>query len=158
MNDGFATVTTLPTPVTIHNKGEDIFITPATSKKSDLFNNTATPSVINTSSKVRYPDLPNVQDSDLATEILTSLQSALSVPLFAEARDEIKEICNKHALHTKGIMKGRDVSRAMVKRKEAQIVELQAEIEGLRSERETERGVIRSLRQDIAVLRHGKTT
>ena len=47
-------------------------------------------------------------------------------------------------------MKGRDVSRAIVKTKDERIVELQGEIEGLKAERESMRAVVRHLRRDFA--------
>ena len=99
---------------------------------------------------MRYPDLISQHDSDLANEILASLQNSLSVPLFAEAQEEIKAVCYKHTMHVKGITKGRDISRDMVKRKEARIVELRSELEALRREKETDGATIRHLRQELS--------
>ena len=145
--------TALSTLTSERNKENDIFMTPATSKKGSNLFTSAPPSTTNTPSRIHYADLSlsPAQDFDLATEILNSLQKALSVPLYTEAREELKEICNRHTMQARGIMKGRDVSRAIVKKKEERILDLQREIEGLRSERETERSAIRSLRQELAV-------
>lgn len=150
--------TGLMTPVTASRGGggDDVFTTPATSTRQGnlLFGTgaTATATVADTTpTPIRYyKDLPASADSELATEILESLQTSLSAPLFSEAREKVKAICNRHVMYTKGIMKGRDVSRAMVKKKEEQLVALQGELDGLRSERETDRAVIRHLRRELA--------
>ena len=142
-------------PVTENGKATDIFVTPVTSRKGNLFDKHAS-SITDTPSKIRYPDLSR-HDSDLASEILTSLHNALSAPLHAEARDDITEICNRYALQTKGILKGRDVSRAIVKKKEESIVELQQEIERLKLQRESDGAIIRTMRQEIAVMKSGKS-
>lgn len=137
-----------PTPSSHRTRAEDIFSTPATSKKDNLFQDAS-----EAASGVRYPDRTTQHDSDLANEILASLQSALSVPLFAEAQEEIKAVCYKHTMHVKGITKGRDISRDMVKRKEARIVDLQGELEALRREKEMDGATIRHLRQELAAQR-----
>ena len=153
-SNSVGTAGAVPTPATSHSNDKDVFITPATSRKGNLFDN-HTPSIIDTPTKIRYPDLPR-HDSDLASEILASLHSALSAPLHTEAREEIKEICNRYSLQTKGILKGRDVSRAIVKKKEENIVELQQEIERLKAQKEIDDANIRTMKQEIAVLRAGK--
>lgn len=145
----------LVTPVTASRGvggGDDVFTTPATSTTQGilLFGNPASAAADTTPTPIRYKDLPASADSELATEILESLQTSLSAPLFSEAREKVKAICNRHVMYTKGIMKGRDVSRAMVKKKEEQLVALQGELDGLRSERETDRAVIRHLRRELA--------
>ncbi|KAG8530788.1 succinate dehydrogenase flavoprotein subunit [Bacidia gigantensis] len=143
--------TNLPTPITSHGDG-DIFVTPATGPRTNnLFGYPNLPSPSQTPTPIRYNDLPLNQDSELATETLMSLQTALSAPLFSEAREHIKQICNRHVKYTKGIEKGRDISRAMVKQKDVRIGQLQNEVEGLKTERETERSVLRHLKQEVAV-------
>ena len=146
----------LVTPVTASRAaggGDDVFTTPATSARQGnlLFGTPASAAADATPTPIRYyKDLPASADSELATEIFESLQTSLSAPLFSEAREKVKAICNRHVMYTKGIMKGRDVSRAMVKKKEEQLVTLQGELDGLRSERETDRAVIRHLRRELA--------
>lgn len=146
--------TGLATPVTASwgAGAGDVFTTPATSVRQGklLFATGATATADTTPTPIRCKDLPPTADSELATEILESLQMSLSAPFFSEAREKVRAICNRHVLYAKGIMKGRDVSRAMVKKKEEQLVALQGELDGLRSERETDRAVIKHLRRELA--------
>ena len=130
-------------------RANDIFTTPAngTSGKR-LFADTTPLSPAETPTPIRYKDMPPTKDSELATEVFNTLQLH-TVSLPPEVRESVKNICNRHVLHTRGILKGRDVSRAMVKTKEERIAELQGEIEGLKAERETNRAVIRHLRRDM---------
>ena len=154
MNEGAAADGSWPTPATGHGKDGDIFTTPSTKMDTNLFNTTLQ-SLAESPTPIRYRDLPPSHGSDLATEILTSLQSTLSAPLRSEACEKIKQICNRHVLYTRGIVKGRDVSRAVVKKKEERIVELEGEIAALKSQRETDRTVIRHLRRSTAQQQEG---
>lgn len=132
-------------------RGDDIFTTPAaTTAGKGLFANASVLSPAQTPSPVRYKDIPLTQDSELAFEVVNTLQTQ-SVSLPTGIQDAVKNICNKHVLYTRGIMKGRDLSRTMVKTKDERIAELQGEIDGLKAERETNRAVIRHLRRDMAV-------
>lgn len=142
-----------PTPATGLN-GDDVFATPSTSTKpagKGIFANQATnadgPAV--TPTPIRYKDVPLGVDSQLASEILTTL-AAHAIGLPADIKEAVRGICNRHVLYTRGIMKGRDVSRSMVKTKDEKVVEMQAELETLRSERETNRAMIRHLRREMA--------
>ncbi|KAL9102834.1 MAG: hypothetical protein Q9163_002049 [Psora crenata] len=135
-----------PTPSTTHSKDADVFTTPSTITNSNLFNNTI-PTPTDTPTPIRYKDVSACHDTELATEILSSLQNVLSVPFPFGAREAIENVCNRHVMYTRGIMRGRDVSRAMVKKKEERIAELEGEIERLRSQRETDRAVIKHLRR-----------
>ena len=138
-----------PTPST-GNTGGDIFTTPlSTIGGKGIFANANLSSPAETPTPIRYKDLAPAQDSELASEIIATLQTH-NVSFLAAAADAVKGICNKHVLYTRGIMKGRDVSRAMVKTKDEKIAELHGEIDGLRAERETNRAVIRHLRRDMA--------
>lgn len=143
---------TYPTPISARPTDDDIFTTPATGPRTgkspfasvrpepDLAAETPTP--------IRYKDIPVGHDSELASEILTTLGTyAISLP--SDAREAVKAICDRHVMHAKGIMKGRDVSRAMVRAKEERIAELQQTIGGLKGERETDRAVIRHLKRDM---------
>lgn len=147
-----------PIPATGLNS-DDVFATPSTSMKAGngLFANKG-PSVdspAETPTPIRYKDVPVGADTELASEVLNTL-AAHAVALPADAREAIKGICDRHVLYTRGIMKGRDVSRAMVKRKDEKVVEIQTEIEALKSERETNRAVIRHLRRDMAQWKEAK--
>ena len=77
----------------------------------------------------------------------------MHVDLDMEAITVIKAICNRQMLKMQGIAKGRDISRQVIKTKEAKIAELQGKIAGLEAERETNRAVIRHLRRDMAELK-----
>ena len=144
--DGNALKPSPQTPAT----GGDIFTTPATGTNGKgLFASGALPSPAETPTPIRYKDIPPTQESELASEVLTALQSH-NLSISSETRETLKNICNKHVLYTKGIVKGRDVSRAMAKSKDSKLMELQGEIEGLKAERETNRAVIRHLRRDMA--------
>ncbi|KAK4692080.1 hypothetical protein P7C71_g5054, partial [Lecanoromycetidae sp. Uapishka_2] len=139
-----------PTPST-GARGEDVFTTPAAGTPGNgLFANGAGPVPAETPTPIRYKDIPPTQESELASEVLSALQSH-HITLPPEVREVMKTICNKHVLYTKGIMKGRDVSREMVKTKDEKLAELQGEIESLKAERETNRAVIRHLRRDMVV-------
>ncbi|KAL2042915.1 hypothetical protein N7G274_004675 [Stereocaulon virgatum] len=129
---------------------DDVFTTPATGVPSrGLFVATSLHSPAETPTPIRYKDIPPTQDSELASELLNILQNHhVSIP--PEVQNSVNNICNKHVLYTRGIMRGRDISRAMVKTKDERIAELQGEIEGLKAERETNRAVIRHLRRDMA--------
>ena len=144
-----------PTPST-GLKGDDVFTTPATGDPGKgLFANAALPSPAETPTPIRYKDIPPTQDSELAIELLNALQTQVVLP--PAAVNVVKTICNKHVLYTRGIMKGRDVSRAMVKTKDERLAELQGEIEGLRAERESNRAVIRHLRRDTAATKEAES-
>ena len=130
---------------------DDVFTAPAAySNGKGLFASGTLASPAETPTPIRYKDVLPGQGSELAIEVLTALQNH-NVPIPPEAQGTLKTICNKHVLYTRGIMKGRDVSRAIVKKKDERMTELQGEIEDLKAERETNRAVIRHLRRDIAV-------
>ncbi|CAD6574684.1 MAG: hypothetical protein ASARMPREDX12_006895 [Alectoria sarmentosa] len=138
------------TPAT-RREEDDIFTKPAASALGKgLFASGTIPSPADTPTPIRYKDIPPTQESELASEVLSALQNH-NASITPEVRETLKSICNKHVLYTRGIMKGRDASRAMVKSKDERMRELQGEIEGLKAERETNRAVIRHLRRDMAV-------
>ena len=145
---------TWTTPTTGERGGEDIFTTPSTAGKR-LFANPTLPSPAETPTPIRYKDVPVGQNSELASDLSNALKPH-TISLSPSARDAVKAVCDKHVLYTRGVMKGRDVSRAMVKRKDEQISKLQGEIEGLKAERETNRAVIRHLRRDLAMRKENE--
>ena len=130
---------------------DDVFTTPAAGTNGKgLFASGTLPSPAETPTPIRYKDFSKTQESELASEVIGALQDHNS-SVTPEAQEALRSICNKHVLYTRGIMKGRDVSRAMVKSKDERTTELQREVESLKAERETNRAVIRHLRRDIAV-------
>ena len=153
---GDAVNVTLQTPAT-GQEGSDIFTTPAAvTMGKGLFASGTLPSPAETPTPIRYKNIPPNQESELASEVFHALQN-YNVSISPEARETLKSICNKHVLYTRGITKGRDVSRAMVKSQEKRVIELQGEIEGLKAERETNRAVIRHLRRDTAVRKESES-
>lgn len=131
--------------------GRDVFVTPNTSVKRDdpLTFGQALSSPVDTPTPKRFKDaLQTSQVSDLTLEVLKVLQDS-DVFIGLDVRAALTAICDKHSLSTRGIMKGRDMSRAMLETKNAKISELQDTITALQAERETNRAVIRHLRRDL---------
>ncbi|KAL8939181.1 MAG: hypothetical protein Q9216_003505 [Gyalolechia sp. 2 TL-2023] len=142
-----------PTP---SDPGEDVFITPSISAQRDgrpTFGQ-ASSSSVDTPTPRRFRDaLQASQDSELTSEVLKVLHDS-HVFVNSDVKAALKAICDKHSLSTLGIIKGRDMSRAMVTAKNAKISELQGTITALQAERETNRAVIRHLRRDMAVVKN----
>ena len=154
-HDHDASKAALRTPAT-GRTGDDIFTTPAThTNGKGLFASGTLASPAETPTPIRYKEILPAQGSELATEVLTALQDH-NASVTPEVQETLKSICNKHVLYTRGIIRGRDVSRAMVKKKDERMTELQAEIEDLKAERETNRAVIRHLRRDMAVRKQSE--
>ncbi|KAL8970913.1 MAG: hypothetical protein Q9183_001299 [Haloplaca sp. 2 TL-2023] len=137
-----------PTPSTA---GDDVFVTPAAvSARNGLFSSAhGMPSPANTPTPRRFTDMLQAgQDSELTTEVLKVLKDS-GVNVNSDVKAELKRVGDKNALSTRGIMKGRDISRATVQAKNQKISELQETITALQAERETSRAVIRHLRRDM---------
>ena len=140
-----------PTPVS-DRKEDDVFTTPANGIGTKrLF---STNGAEDTPTPVRYKDIApsTTGDASLASEISKILKSA-HVTLPPDALDDIRVICNKQSLFTHGVIKGRDISRSLISKRDEKIVELQSQIEALQSERETSRVVIRHLRRELGVMK-----
>ena len=135
---------------TITPEKYDIFTTPSTGLKGKtLFSTAGLLSPAITPSKPHdKPPLPP-EDSELAFEILDNLRDT-HVDLTTEAIAVVKVICARYMMKMQGVARGRDISRQVIKNKEAKIVELQGKMAGLEAERETNRAVIRHLRRDVA--------
>ena len=143
--------TAWPTPVS-YKKEDDIFTTPAPAIGSgNLF---VSPGPPETPTPVRFTDVAPTAtaDSSLATDILKALRDA-QITLPSKVRDEVRDICNKQSLFTHGVIKGRDISRSLIAKKDEKIVELQGTIEAMQSERETSRTVIRHLRRELGAAK-----
>ncbi|KAL8800614.1 MAG: hypothetical protein Q9182_005076 [Xanthomendoza sp. 2 TL-2023] len=133
---------------------DDVFSTPSTTlkKEGNLPSRQPTYSPTDTPTPWRFKDIPQAgQDSELTVQVFKILQDR-KVTLNPDVKAELKAVCDKHSLSTRGIMKGRDLSRAMVSTKNESILELQERIAALQAERETSRAVIRHLRRDIELL------
>lgn len=136
-----------PTPST-GRKEDDVFTTPSTSSRgTNLFAHAGLPSPMNTPTASRFRDIPG-QEPVVTTEILQALQTH-QIALPSDLRDTIKSIGNKHSLFTHGVIKGRDISRSLILKKNEEIAELHGEIAALQTERETNRAVIRHLKRSM---------
>ncbi len=123
---------------------DDVFATPSTSHKSG---GTGLLSPNYTPARGRaQPMQPEAAPSPLATAALAILTNA---HLDSQTKTELVDLLNKHDLRTQGVIKGREITRLAVQAKEKRIAELQARIEALEAERETNRTVINHLKQDI---------
>ena len=130
---------------------DDVFTTPFTGLQGKSLFSAGLISPVETPTFNRFKDIPLCGDSELTTEVLAALSS---VAVNNETRGAVKMVCNKHALRTQGIAKGRDISRLAIKTKDEKIAELQARIAALEAERETNRAVIRHLRRDMEMARN----
>ena len=135
-------------------KENDIFTTPSKSAWGvNLFGaRSGLPSPMDTpTTPYRFRDVSS-QEPELAKEILETLQNH-HIVLAPEVQNSIKNIGSKHSLFTHGVMKGRDVSRSSLTKKNERIAELQGEIAALHAERETDKAAIRELRGMIETMR-----
>ena len=138
-----------PTPMSA-NRERDVFTTPATNGKG---RNIFMPTTLqDTPTPIRFREMSSAQDgnSSLANQVLTALQDA-KILLPGKVSDDIKTICNKQSLYTHGVMKGRNVSRSLIGKRDEKIIEMQGTIEALQAERETSRAVIGHLRKEIGI-------
>jgi hypothetical protein len=87
------------------------------------------------------------QPSDLASNILSILDRH-DVVVPTTARGELVASLDQHHLKTQGIIRGRDISRMALKKKDEEIQALKARIERLETEREMDKVVISCLRDN----------
>ena len=132
---------------------DDVFTTPttATPRTPGLFSNynkNNQPSTTETPTPLRFRDIPGGQDSDLAMQVLQVFERK-KISLSSELKDEVRAIANKHNMYTRGVVSGRDISRAMIKKKAEEIIELQGTIAGLEAEREVQYSLIQHLRREL---------
>ncbi|KAL9021263.1 MAG: hypothetical protein Q9185_001547 [Variospora sp. 1 TL-2023] len=144
-----------PWPTSSDTDG-DVFVTPSTrlNRNSLLLPDQTLSSPSDTPTPRRFEDMLQAgrQDSQLTSEVLNILQEA-KVAINPGVKAVLKSVCDRHALSTRGILKGRDISRAMVNTKNAKISELQETIAALQAERETDRAVIRHWRRDTELAK-----
>ncbi|KAI4242548.1 MAG: hypothetical protein LQ352_007207 [Teloschistes flavicans] len=143
-------------PTSSNAGDDDVFVTPSTSFKTNglLTSGMVTPSTVDTPTPRRFKDpFQSGQDSELTSEVLRTLRKH-GVVASLESRAELKAICDKHTLSARGVMRGRDISRAMVNTKNEKISELQETIAALQAERETSRAMIRHLRRDMELSKN----
>ncbi|KAF7163469.1 hypothetical protein CNMCM5623_008370 [Aspergillus felis] len=83
--------------------------------------------------------------SELGLEALKILESH-KVVVPKQAQDELLALLNQHDLKTKGIIRGRDISRIALKKKDETIMKLNERIASLETQREMDRAIIDGLR------------
>ncbi|KAI4202381.1 MAG: hypothetical protein LQ350_002599 [Teloschistes chrysophthalmus] len=137
---------------------DDVFVTPSTSSRTTNGLPTTglvTPSTTaDTPTPRRFKDpFQSGQDSELTSEVLKTLQKH-GIITNSDARAELKALCDKHSLSARSVLRGRDISRAMVNTKNEKISELQEEIAALQAERETSRAMIRHMRRDMEMAKN----
>lgn len=86
-------------------------------------------------------------NSELATSALALLDRH-DVVLPRKAKDELVALLNKHELRAQGIVRGRDITRLALKKKDDKIKELNERIQGLEAQREMDRAVIDGLKKE----------
>lgn len=135
---------------------DDIFTSPATTNPSrapNLFTNAQLPSPAETPTHRSISDFSpgSNEDSDLTIEILNCLAGQQISPMTSELKDRIRAIGNRHSRHTRGVTRGRDVSRAQIVRNNETIAQLRGDIAALQADRETNKAVIRLLTKESRV-------
>jgi hypothetical protein len=116
-------------------------LTPA--RSTDAVQQTATPSFspFETPTPNRFKD---VGGDDLVHDILTLLQDA-NVRLSSTAEADLKTTLSRHTKASEGLRRGRDVTRATIKARDAKIAELSYRVTTLEAELEAERAMIKHL-------------
>lgn len=89
------------------------------------------------------PSQPNTVS--LSYEAISLLERQ-SVVIPRSTQEELVELLDRHELRDKGIVRGRDVTRAALKQREEEIVKLKDKIAGLERQREMDGAVLRGLR------------
>jgi len=154
----------LPTPRSTGRKDEDIFTTPATSKRFDGGmwdgNEFATPDNVTTPTPFRFHNPPSPskdtegsettpsRNYDITAEVMELLLKDTYIS--SETQTKLKDLLNKHALKISGIAKGRDITRVALRSKDLKIAELQQKIGQMEQEREMDKAIIKRFKSDIA--------
>ncbi|KAI9045619.1 uncharacterized protein KD926_008035 [Aspergillus affinis] len=87
---------------------------------------------------------PRAESSDLALQVVKILESHNAV-LPRRAQEEVSELLNKHDLRTKGVIRGREISWAQIKKKNEEIKQLQDRIEVLEKQRKLDQALLNEL-------------
>ncbi|KAL1869477.1 hypothetical protein Plec18167_007775 [Paecilomyces lecythidis] len=90
----------------------------------------------------------NPDISELATAALVLLDSH-DVVMPRKARDALVELLNRHELRTRGIARGREISRLALKKKDDEIKQLNERIQGLEAEKEMHKTAAVGLKQEL---------
>lgn len=87
--------------------------------------------------------------SEFAGQALKLLEGH-NVMLSRKAQDDLVSLLNTHDLKTKGISRGRDISRIALKKKDEQIMRLNERVQSLESQKELDRAMINGLRNNTS--------
>lgn len=109
----------------------EVCLTPTPTKNPRQSFTVESPSQINTTS--------------LSHEAISLLERQ-SVVIPRSTQEELVELLDRHELRDKGIVRGRDVTRAALKQRDEEIVKLKEKIAGLERQREMDGAVLRGLR------------
>lgn len=159
----------LPTPITGRKESHDVFTTPSTKRKANLFESDGgneplglqTPSKTPASRFNRSFDTitSNASDSNDHRELSISSKYDITDDVLDLLKDQViddqvisnlRSLLDKHALRVSGIARGRDITRLALQNKDAKIAELQEKINTLEHEKEIDKTVIRHFKNDMA--------
>ncbi len=150
-----------PTPSTGRNHQDDVFTTPSTTRlKGGMWDGNGRPGLISpsvTPTPARFlssnqplegsESISDLQDYDITKEVMELLKDQ---SLDEEVTTRLRQVLNKHALKTQGIIRGRDITRIALKTKESKVVELEQRIAELQNERELDKVIIKHFKSDMA--------
>lgn len=85
--------------------------------------------------------------SELAGQAIKILEGH-NVVLSRRAQNDLISLLNTHDLKTKGIMRGRDISRIALKKKDEQIMTLNERVQSLEAQRELDRAMVNGLKSN----------
>ena len=113
---------------------------------------------LDTPTPVRFKDgvAQSGEAAQMSDDILGILRKG-NITLPPHTTEDVVAFCRKQMLYTQGLVKGRDLSRKGIQKKQEKITELQSIIEGLQNERESTRAVIRHLREQLGVIEGNNT-
>ncbi|QDS68105.1 hypothetical protein FKW77_010145 [Venturia effusa] len=92
----------------------------------------------------------NAEDTAVEHTLFKSISEALSthgVRLSDRANHSVQQVCIRYERKTQGLVKGREISRLALTAREAKIAELQHRINTLDAELNTERAIVKHLRE-----------
>ncbi|KKK12148.1 hypothetical protein ARAM_003547 [Aspergillus rambellii] len=89
----------------------------------------------------QVPESPLASSSELAVQVSQILEKH-SVVVPQKAQDELRGLFHQHGMKVHGIMRGRDVSRVSLRKRDEQIARLNERIASLESQRELNRSVM----------------
>ena len=116
-------------------------------RSTDAVQQTATPSSspFETPTPNRFKD---VGGDDLVHDVLALLQDA-NVRLSSTAEVDLRTTLSRHTKASEGLRRGRDVTRATIKARDAKIAELSYRVTTLEAELEAERAMVKHLQWQV---------